>query len=129
MRWSFYVLILGIVIMSSCSRKREEDKASIAAKDYYEMLIAGQYDKFVASSINTDNIPKEYREQLVTNVKQFVAVQKNERGGIREVRIVNSSYNKKKDSADVLLVLSYKDRVNEEIVVPMIKKNGKWMMR
>ena len=56
-------------------------------------------------------------------------MQKNERGGIREVRIVNSSYNKKKDSADVLLVLSYKDRVNEEIVVPMIKKNGKWMMR
>lgn len=129
MRRSLYALILGVVIISSCSGKQEEDKAANAAKDYYEMLIAGKYDKFVSGSINTDNIPKGYRAQLVTNAKQFVSVQKDERGGIREVRIVNSSYNKKKNSADVLLVLCYKDSANEEIVVPMVKKNGKWMMR
>lgn len=123
------VLILGIVIISSCSGKLQEDKAAIAAKDYYEMLISGQYENFVAGSINTNNIPKEYRSQLVTNAKQFVAVQKKERGGIRGVKIVNSIYNKKKNSADVLLVLCYKDSANEEIVVPMIQKNGKWMMR
>ena len=99
------------------------------AKNYYAMLVDGQYEKFIDGTINTDKVPSGYKEQLITNIKQYVATQKEERGGIRDVRIVSSTYNIKKTAADVLLVLCYKDSANEEIVVPMIEKNGKWLMR
>ncbi len=123
------IVIICAIFFVACSKKHEEDKAAEAAKNYYAMLVDGQYEKFIDGTINTDKVPSGYKEQLITNIKQYVATQKEERGGIRDVRIVSSTYNIKKTAADVLLVLCYKDSANEEIVVPMIEKNGKWLMR
>jgi hypothetical protein len=93
------------------------------------MLIEGKYAEFIDATVNTGNLPRSYKEQLVTNIKQFASVQKEERGGIKDVKVVSSTYNKKKTAADVLLVLCYKDSASEEVVVPMVEKGGKWLMR
>lgn len=127
--FSISLLIVVVISFVSCTKQKTEDLAAKAAKEYYENLINGKYDLYVDGTANTYNIPKEYREQLITNVKQFAAVQKEERGAIKNVRVVNSTYNKKKNVADVYMVVCYADSASEEIVVPMIEKKGKWLMR
>jgi thioredoxin-related protein len=129
MRNIVIVLFASVIFFSACSEKHEDDKAAMAAKNYYSMLIEGKYAEFIDATVNTGNLPRSYKEQLVTNIKQFASVQKEERGGIKDVKVVSSTYNKKKTAADVLLVLCYKDSASEEVVVPMVEKDGKWLMR
>jgi hypothetical protein len=92
-------------------------------------MINGDYDKYVEGMFNTDSIPSSYHEQLVTMIKQFVTQQKEEKGGMKSARVVSSAIDTLHSTANVFMEISYGDSTNEEIVVPMILKNGKWKMK
>ena len=53
--------------------------AGRAAKAYYDQLLHGDYNAFVAGRYQPDSIPAAYREQLVANAKMFLG-QQNPRG-------------------------------------------------
>ena len=50
-------------------------------------------------------------------------------GGIRDVRIVRAKTDSLQSYTNVFLTLCFGDSTNEEIVVPMIEKEGRWRMR
>lgn len=127
---------LMAVLLVACSGEKEltpEEAALLAAKETacesYQHLLAGRYDKFIDGREGMDSIPQSYREQLTTACKQFIDQQKKTHGGIRAVRASNARRDTTMNLVQVFLILNYGDRSKEEIVVPMVEKDGRWKMK
>lgn len=122
-------LALGIGVGSCHQEPDQGELAAVAAKGYYDLLLEGRYAEFVDGTYRPDSIPSGYREQLVTNARMFTEQQTVEHRGIREVRIVDAKADTARHTANVFLVFDYGDSTCEEIVVPMVRHHGRWMLR
>ena len=123
-------LILLVVLLAACSGPSKEEMASLAAKGYYEHLIKGETEQFLAGKVGADSLPKSYRSQLLDAYRQFVAQQEQKHLGIQEVLIVRAQTDSLADYTNVFLTLCFGDSTNEEIVVPMVEQGeGRWRMR
>jgi hypothetical protein len=76
-----------------------------------------------------DSLPDDYRSQLIEGYKQFIAQQQSARNGITEVRVSRAYTDSLADYTSVLLMLCYGDSTTEEVVVPMVECQGRWMMK
>ena len=118
--------LLGI----SCGNPTAEEMASLAAKGYYEHLIHGDYDQFLQGKDGLNKHSEEaYWDQLRDNCHQFVHQQNEAHRGIHEVRIVNAKTDTLQKYTNVFMMLCFGDSTNEEIVVPMVERDGRWYMR
>lgn len=126
-------LLLGIILMvASCGKSEKTDDGMIAAhaaKLYYENLIRGKGDQFLDGTDMPDTIPDDYRRQLLKIFEQFCVRQKEEHKGIDSVSINHAEFFEKDSTASVFLLLHFGDSTTEQIVVPMLKKKGLWIMR
>ena len=132
MRHILIVIAVMMLLLVSCGGDNgpsREDIAANAAKAYYDSLLAGGSAFFSAGFIGTDSLPPHYREQLVVNAKQYILEQKKQHQGINGVKIVTAKTDSVTNVTNVFLTLCFGDSVNEEIVVPMIEKNGVWKMK
>ena len=103
--------------------------AAHAAKGYYDQLLAGKYEDFVAGTYMPYKIPDSYRRQLVDNARMFVAQQDQEHKGIKKVKILDAKADTVKHVANVYLIFEYGDNTHEEVCVPMVEKKGVWYTR
>ena len=122
------ICLVALVIVAACSSPTKEELASLAAKGYYQHLIDGDYDHFLEGREFADSLPADYRSQLIDGYSQFMAQQQT-RGGIREVRISRAFTDSTQQYTSVLLMLCYGDSTTEEVVVPMVERDGRWMMK
>ena len=118
-----------VATIAACSSPSREELASLAAKGYYQHLIEGDYDHFLEGREFADSLPADYRSQLIDCYSQFLAQQQEARGGINEVRISRAYTDSTQQYTSVLLMLCYGDSTTEEVVVPMVERNGRWMMK
>ena len=89
----------------------------------------GDYDRFLEGRQGMDGIPESFREQLLTTYRQFMAQQKQFRGGVVGVEASRAVPDSTLDLMEVFLLLNYKDASTEEIVVPMVQEGDQWLMR
>ncbi len=125
----YLVLLVFLVQWAACSSPTKEELASLAAKGYYQHLIEGDFDHFLEGRVMADSLPDVYRSQLIDGYSQFLAQQVKARGGINEVRISRAFTDSTQQYTSVLLMLCYGDSTSEEVVVPMVERNGRWMMK
>jgi len=121
--------LTAIAALTNCSSPTPEQQAALAAEGYYTHLATGDYTHFLEGKVGADSLPDDYREQLLTSCQQFMAQQQRAHGGISEVRVSNARRDTLTDYVTVLLILCYGDSTQEEIVVPMVDRNGRWQMR
>ena len=123
------LVFLGILGMS-CGNPTAEEMASLAAKGYYEHLIHGEYEQFLQGKAGLNkHSEEEYWNQLRDNCHQFVHQQNEAHRGIHEVRVVNAKTDTLQKFTNVFMMLCFGDSTNEEIVVPMVERDGRWYMR
>src|SRR3712207_9025443 len=81
-------LFLFLVVLGSCgnSAPAPGDVAGQTARQYYDYLLHGDVEAYVAAMDMPDTITTAYREQLVTNARMFLEQQEHEHRGIREGR-------------------------------------------
>ena len=121
--------LLGIVWMS-CGNPTAEEMASLAAKGYYQHLINGEYEQFLQGKDGLHKGSEEqYWSQLVDNCNQFIRQQEQAHRGIHELRVVNAKTDTLHKYTNVFMMLCFGDSTNEEIVVPMVERDGRWYMR
>lgn len=125
----YLVLLVSLAQWAACSSPTREELASLAAKGYYQHLIEGDFDHFLEGRVMADSLPDDYRSQLIDGYSQFLAQQVKARGGINEVRISRAYTDSTQQYTSVLLMLCYGDSSSEEVVVPMVERNGRWMMK
>ena len=131
-RIMFPLLFVLSFLFMACGKKKEVDQGELAgraAKLYYEQLLKGQYDAFLGGENRSEKLPDSYRKQLLTNLRQFVEQQKAEHNGIDSVSFVSSVFSEKDSTASAFLLFHYGDRTAKQVVVPMLKKKGVWIMR
>ena len=121
--------ILGLLLCMACANPSPEEMASLAAKGYYTHLMNGEYEAFLEGKAGADSLPEGYREQLLTSYRQFMAQQNREHHGILDIRVSNATTDNALNYTNVFLVLCFGDSVNEEIVVPMVEREGRWRMK
>jgi hypothetical protein len=126
---SVFFRCLITLCLVACGNPSPEELAALAAKGYYTHLAAGEYEKFLEGRAGAADLPEDYREQLLTACKQFMAAQQREHRGIREVLVGNARSDSVLHYTSVFLVLCYGDSTQEEIVVPMVQHNGRWLMK
>ena len=128
------LVMLGLV--ASCASPTKEELASLAAKGYYDHLIHGEYEQFY-EGLDQRTLPDgtalsdddAYRSQMLDNLRQFMAHQAQAHRGVLEVRVSNATTDTVQQLTNVFLVLCFADSTNEEIVVPMVERNGAWRMK
>ena len=125
----YLVLLVSLAQWAACSSPTREELASLAAKGYYQHLIEGDFDHFLEGRVMADSLPDDYRSQLIDGYSQFLAQQVKARGGINEVRIYRAYTDSTQQYTSVLLMLCYGDSTTEEVVVPMVEHDGRWMMK
>ena len=125
----YLVLLVFLAQWAACSSPTSEELASLAAKGYYQHLIEGDFDHFLEGRVMADSLPDDYRSQLIDGYSQFLAQQVKARGGINEVRISRAYTDSTQQYTSVLLMLCYVDSTSEEVVVPMVERDGRWMMK
>ena len=120
---------LGLLGIINCSSPTPEELAALAAEGYYRHLMAGEYEQFLEGRAGADSIPDDYREQLLTGYRQFMAQQERAHRGIRDVRVSSARSDSLTGYTNVMLILCFGDSIDEEIVVPMVEHNGSWRMK
>ena len=130
------VIIVVLGLLAGCGSPTPEELASLAAKGYYDHLIHGEYEEFLEGVDVPDYLDVRYKEgqdsyydQQLDNYRQFMAQQHEAHHGIREVRIVRAKTDSVLHYTQVFLTLCFGDSTNEEIVVPMVEREGRWRMK
>ncbi len=130
---SLSILIAVALLLAACGEKKKNvdqgKLAAKAAKHYYEQLLKGDYEAFLNNENRTNNLPDNYRKQLLLNLKQFVAQQDSVYHGIDSITLGASHFSAKDNTASVFLLFYYGDKTTEQVVVPMVKEHGKWILR
>lgn len=122
-------LLVMLVLGAACSSPSKEELASLAAKGYYQHLIEGDFEHFLEGRLMADSLPADYRSQLIDGYSQFLDQQVQARGGIKEVRVSRAFTDSTQQYTSVLLMLCYGDSTSEEVIVPMVEHDGRWMMK
>ena len=126
----FMIISMGLGL-SSCKEERPAPSyfAGIAAKGYYDLLLEGKYEEYVAGFNQPYRIPKGYHDQLLLNARMYVEQQQLEHQGIAKVNVLNAKADTAHHVTDVFLQLAFGDSTKEQIVVPMVEVKGEWKMR
>ena len=131
-----FAVIVLLAVLAACGSATKEELASLAAKGYYDHLIHGEYEQFY-EGMDQRTLPDgtalsdeaAYHSQMLDNLRQFMARQAQEHRGILEVRVSNATTDTVQQLTNVFLVLCFADSTNEEIVVPMVERQGTWRMK
>ncbi|MCR4852926.1 MAG: hypothetical protein K5893_04995 [Prevotella sp.] len=131
MRRLFIITIVFVVaaIIACTGNGKPDFAAAHAAKEYYDMLSEERFEQFVDGMNYPNPIPASYREQLVANARMYVDEQRRAHKGLSEVRVVNCVNDSAQTSANAFLMLCFADSTIEQVVVPMVKRNGHWYMK
>ena len=134
--------LLFSLSLFSCKEEisNHADLAAETAKAYYEQLLNGDIAAFVDGTAMHVEVVPSYREQLETNMKMFLGQQEREHKGIKSVKKVRGTLTcptdaegQPKDTAHItanaFLLFNYGDDTSEEVVVPMVRVHGTWMMK
>ncbi len=121
--------VAAAVVYSCRNGKTVDFAAANQAKAYYELLTKEKFGNFVAGMYLPEQIPESYRQQLEDNIRMYVGELNQEYGGLREVRVVNCVNDSVQPTANAFLMLCFGDSTIEEVVVPMVKHEGKWLMK
>jgi len=125
-------LLMAILLLCGCSRQGQspEEQAGIAAKEYYDRLLAGDIDAFLNGKADIDSVPADYRSQMYAACEQYKKELDETHGGVAAITVSNA----RKDSTQQMmmqafLLLNFRDSTKEEIIVPMVQRGEVWKLR
>ena len=125
---SLLLIFFVLTLWTGCHRPTPEEQAGKAAKEYYDCLVAGNYEAFLRGRAGSDSLPADYRQQLLQVYEHYIRKQEKAHGGIAYVSLSNAKNDTLQHVTQAFLLLTFCDSVREEIVVPMIERDGRWYM-
>ena len=124
-------LLMAILLLCGCSQQDQssEEQAGIAAKEYYDRLLAGDIDGFLKGKADMDSVPADYRSQMYAACEQYKKELDETHGGVAAITVSNARTDSTQQMMQAFLLLNFKDSTKEEIIVPMVQRGEVWMLR
>lgn len=124
-------LLMAILLLCGCSQQDQssEEQAGIAAKEYYDRLLAGDIDGFLKGKADMDSVPADYRSQMYAACEQYKKELDETHGGVAAITVSNARTDSTQQMMQAFLLLNFKDSTKEEIIVPMVQQGEVWMLR
>ncbi len=124
-------LLMAILLLCGCSQQDQssEEQAGIAAKEYYDRLLAGDIDGFLKGKADMDSVPADYRSQMYAACEQYKKELDETHGGVATITVSNARTDSTQQMMQAFLLLNFKDSTKEEIIVPMVQRGDVWMLR
>lgn len=117
----------GGLLLVACSRGLMSHEAvREAAVQYYSMLVKGDYGGFVEGYARSEELPEDFRSQLVDATAQFMA--KDDMRSLCNVTALNDSLYAD-STAVVMLQLQFSDSTSEQIELPLVLTEEGWKMK
>lgn len=123
--------LMGLMGIMGCQEVSPEQQAAEAAQGYYQRLLDGYPDGFLEGKAAYDEMPADYREQLLKANEQYMKDMQQKHNGLQSVA-VSPNVGRIDSTLHVVytfLLLSFGDSTQEEVTVPMVQVNGEWKMR
>ncbi len=95
----------------------------------YNLYAHGDYPGYVAAMASCDSMPMSYRQQMQFMLKMQAHKIRKEKGGVSAVSVARMEPQPGDSMVNVYLNVVYKDSTEEEILFPVVKKNGEWRIR
>jgi hypothetical protein len=96
-------------------------------------LIEDDAVRFLECKAGADTLSADYGEQLLAAVRQYQQDMQKKHGGLREVRIAENPGRcdtfQGSPLVHTFLILCYADSTQEEVIVPMVERDGQWLMK
>ena len=123
------LLLMAIGLVACGGAESPEEAAMKAAEEYYNGLKDGDYEAFLAGRADMEGMPASFNEQLLVAYKQFVRQQEEAHVGIASFTASRAQMDSALQMIQVFLMVNYADSTQEEIVVPMVERQGEWKMK
>ena len=130
MKPAHLVCTIVAALFVACSGEIDQEQlVANTALLYCQYLIDGKYDDFVSGIDLRVQPATGYAEQLRDNAKMFVAAQARTRGGLVGINVAGAEVSPKEHTAAAFILLHYADSTTEQVVLPMVERDGVWLMR
>jgi len=124
------LLLAGFIAVGCRPAVSREEQAMQAAVDIYHDLLQGRYDNVVAQRADYDHFPKAFRGELTEAVAQsHHRMEHTDHGRISVVKPGHANFDSVGQQMMVFLIIEYADSVAEEILVPMVERDGQWLLK
>ena len=110
--------LIGLMGLVGCQEVSLEQQAAEAAQSYYQRLLDGYPDGFLAGKAAYDEMPADYRDQLVKANEQYMKDVEQKHNGLRSV-VVSPNVGRIDSTLHVVyafLLLSYGDSTKENLI-------------
>ena len=118
--------LLSVVCLACSKGQMTHEAAQKAAEKYYKMLIKGNYKGFVNGYASAENMPEDFRSQLVDATAQFMT--KDDMRRLKSVKAISDSL-LEDSTAYVMLQLNFNDSTSEQIELSLILMEKGWKMK
>ena len=88
-----------------------------------------RYDEFLSSRADMTNLPDSYREQMVDAYRMYIDTERRTHRGISSAVATRAEMDSTLSLMQVFVMLTFADSTQEEVVVPMVRRDGQWKMR
>ncbi len=130
MRKAVFILASLLIFFTACKQEdNQEELAGKAAELYYSYLMHGNYNAFIDGTYRSDSLRPAYREQLIENLKMFALQMQEEHKGIDRFAVNSVKIDTANHTVAAFINIVYRDSIKEQILLPMIRKEGVWYMK
>lgn len=130
----FLLLMLPWLILTACKKEAPQvqmvtcpDELEIV--EMYNCYIRGDYAAYVGHMASLDGQPASYRKQMADLMKQRHRQQEeSESEGPLSCSVVKMEMHGE-DYCDAFIEVKMRDRTCEQILLPLVKKDGVWRIK
>lgn len=102
---------------------------SVEVIEMMNLYITGDYEGYVDMMESLDDKPDDYRAQMAALMKQRHRSQEEAHGGPVQARLQRIELTNDGRYAKAFIEMVYNDRAYDEILVPLVFKDGRWRLR
>lgn len=121
-----------LICCTSCHRGNGPDaithkRVREVGQQFYDYLLTGQYEEYVAHMADVDSMSDNMRRQLVVMMQEFAHHQQQQHGGFLSATVVSDSLSDE-GYAHVFLDVLFADSTSERVGLPLRYQNGRWRL-
>lgn len=128
----FILPVAALLVLSACNGRKydnEEQAVCAAAEEYYDYLINGKVDRYMAALHDVDSLPQEYRDQLRDMFLQYIGNEQQEHDGLKSAKATRCEFSADSLAANAFLDITFGDNTSEQIALPLVRVGKEWKLK